>query len=283
MNYRSYVLPVYKRILFHENQSFLKNLLLTPDGRHGYIQIPKAGCSTVKHRFLTSLGVLSTNQIGQKELHDDRSFWVAYDSSDFFNHIRQFKFKIFSVVRNPYSRILSAFREKIELRKDSDKFISDLGFSTKKQITFNMFLQKLSKKKPADLDPHFRPQSYIIPPELSRFILVGKLELLDENLDAIFNEFKISKAAKNSRLIHGTKSSENEIMEKYFSKENIELVRRIYKVDFLRFGYSVNFKNLNNKKSNELIGDGSTIDLTKYISPSIVRFDHFIRTKILNL
>lgn len=236
----SFSRSLYIRIARYPRDAFLKNLLVDRDLRYAYLQIPKASCSSVKY-FLISAGSGSRAPITQRELHDNREHWIAYGHSEFVQRIEtlgEAPVIGFTVVRNPYTRILSAYREKIELRKDSDRFRKDLGLPVRASVSFADFLFAVSEKEPLLLDHHFMPMSMLLPEDLRACFRLGSTESLAADLRGIAAEIGLPSGIGTRRDSHRTDSSSMGVVERYYRAREQEMVLQIYGEDFRSFGYS---------------------------------------------
>ena len=131
----------------------------------------------------------------------------------------------FSFVRNPYSRIYSAYIYVITGKGNK----RDTAFGKTLNKNYNLFIKDLYKEESIRNWLHFKPMSFWIDKKID---FIGRVENLHED----FN-FVCSKLNKSASLKHLNKS---------FSKENpnldecsINLINDIYKEDFLMFGYKM--------------------------------------------
>lgn len=278
---------VYRSLYHHfapEIMPMLKNLLIDRQLRFAYLQIPKAACSTVKFNILQNYGSNLPENISQGALHADHLHWLTYESAELksiFKTNKTLSLPIFTVVRNPFTRALSGYREKIELRKDVDKYITDLGLSTSKKICFDEFLDALLSRPQISIDSHFQAQSTIISNELIANVSIGHMENLDVFLSqiasAIFGRPMESKLA--TRATHTTGSSELEIIEKYYSsRETIEKVIQLYKDDFDNFNYSQHIENVAEPpRTTKAMTAFSPIDVSGLYKNKIIKLDLALR------
>lgn len=254
----------YKVSIYDDHVICLKSLLIFDTLKVGYLQIPKSGCSTVKS-FLVSKGSIDIDEGVSRQiaLHDDSYFSLTYDKFRNYKYSKSKIFPIFTVVRNPYTRVLSAYLEKIKEVKDTRKdYRGDLNIKTDEEISFSCFLEKLSSKNPRALDFHFMPQSIIA--NISRFpsIHIGYMESLSETLYEL-SKYIDNRAHTNSEELnvsthtkfnhshkynnlkeapHSVGASTRKKLEEYYGKSEIELVKSIYANDFNSFGYSTSLE-----------------------------------------
>jgi hypothetical protein len=250
----------YKTVIYDDQIIYLKSLLIFETLNLGYLQIPKSGCSSIKS-FLIKKGEIDIDlKISrQVALHDDSNFSLTYDSFRNYAYIKSAHIPIFTVVRNPYTRVLSAYLEKIKEAKDPMKdYRGELNFKDGDEPTFLCFLKKVSSKDPMSLDFHFMPQSIIANTSLYPNIHIGYLESLhdmffkleryidDITIKDLKESYKFSEAKSTSLsdqgdirdAPHSVGASSRERIDEYYGDKEIELVKFIYANDFKFFGYS---------------------------------------------
>lgn len=136
------------------------------------------------------------------------------------------KIKVFSVVRNPYDRIIS------------DLFHYKLikpNFS--KEEVFNIIKNKYIYKKKSEMhkyDNHVAPQYLYVTDnneELIKNIKIFHTETLNENNDELNSFAGININIKQSNV--------NKDYSKYINNDSILLINEIYKKDFELFGYEM--------------------------------------------
>jgi hypothetical protein len=146
----------------------------------------------------------------------------------------------FTVVRDPYTRALSAFRHKI-VRKD---LISTIQAELKSlynkdqdsEVTFDEFVGCLAQIRNTvnRFNPHFAPQWNLMGAGIVPFDKIAKLENLDVDLSALFASVGLawdrSKVAK-----HGTQSTDPNDMSEAAKRQ----LQEIYREDFDNLGYAL--------------------------------------------
>jgi len=275
---------VYRRYLLKDSHFFFKNLLIDRKMKCGYVQIPKAACSTIKFNIISHFHEGKVNEsTTQQVLHDNAKHWIVYGSDDFsdcFFKKNKVKILIFTFIRNPYTRILSAFREKIELQLDSDKYRLDLGLPVDRKVSFEEFLDALSDREVCEYDVHFMPQSCIVSDMFTDKIFIGSIENINEDLMNLLRVLKSNKVrALTSRLEHKTASSNQDVIYKYFSnKDIVSKFRDIYRNDFDVFGYSDELENVHlPPKSNRIHKKCTDICLSDKGMDISLRIDMYIK------
>lgn len=202
-----------------------------------FINNAKSGCSTVKASLLQAIGASESldmpDSLTPAMVHDRRqqgSFWSrAYYRIDPENTFT------FSVVRNPYTRVLSAFLDKI-CRPNllRTQFFRQHGLDPKRVLTFDAFLGLLDTGA-SIFDQHWRPQT--------GNLLAGYLNLHEIRYLENFSETAGQLAAAidlNVRFVtrddHGTNAAAK--LKQYLTPAACQKIQEIYRDDFEVFGYS---------------------------------------------
>lgn len=195
----------------------IERILYQPKFNVAYLHNPKVACSTIKNSLLEG-----------KENNVHAQF--------LFPPYNNVSVPIFSMVRNPYNRIISAFLDKVGPNKDDYvwlPFSNQFNLDNKKNITFNYFLNLLNECEDKNLiDHHFRPQhlnllSEYITPEFIGYI---------EDISSVKDYMESKGIPFLNRAPHKTKSKE--MAEKLLTEKNISLINNIYQKDFTTYGYS---------------------------------------------
>lgn len=150
------------------------------------------------------------------------------------------KYFLFTFVRNPYSRLLSAYLSKIVHGSKpiwQNKRAELAVFSGKEGIpSFATFVDYLEKGG-LYADPHWCPQVNLIPVPVSMLSFVGKVETIDEDIprlvDKLFGEGKFQEIKTREA---GRRGASNQLAE-YYTDDIKERVYALYKSDFETFQY----------------------------------------------
>lgn len=158
-----------------------------------------------------------------------------YDLSEYFT---------FGLVRNPYTRIISGYfnkmvrlfeKEKSEIKEKHLKYLEP--FISYEKISpeqgFKILLDHLSTSENSLFinDPHFIPQSNLIQPDQLDFL--GRFENLQADTHFIFD-----KIGATHSLPHKNKSRSSGIdLSKFLDQENRRIIEALYRHDFELFNY----------------------------------------------
>lgn len=132
----------------------------------------------------------------------------------------------FAVVRNPFSRTLSAYLDKVERKGKID------GYET----SFTDFLDYLEGGG-LYRNAHWAPQSalLLIPPE--RYDFFGRVETFDEDMAQVYARLREPAVGFQARSIYQNRTGANEKARRYYTARQVEQVRSLFRRDFELFGY----------------------------------------------
>lgn len=230
-----------------------------------YCEVPKAGCSNWK-RVLMVLGGSATSP---RDIPHDAVHYAnrlrrldSYDGTGIAQRLRSYTKVLF--VREPFERLVSAFRDKFESpnsyyhpvfgRPIISRYRANASRSalrTGAGVTFREFVQYLlDVRRPVGMDIHWEPVSQLCHPCRLRYNFIGKFESLQEDADILlhhvgappnltFPDFKDRNplAERTSALI----------TRRYFSQLNASERQRafdFYYMDYLMFHYPKPFQDL---------------------------------------
>lgn len=241
---------IYEQLIEHRKQAavdystFVSSLLNVC-----YLETPKAGCTTIKAilNHAESLAIGNTSLAADiaenpKTAHLRRSM-PTRPISELRPSERQYflssdKVFRFCFVRNPYSRVLSAYLNKI--RSGKGKVFEDfqqVAASDKESYTFEEFLRVVESTPTDKRDPHWLNQTRLVRPDIVHYHFVGKMESFSRDIDYVrsrlprnyVREFDTSPRNATGAL---------ETWTEHYNAERADLVVEIYREDFRAFGYS---------------------------------------------
>ena len=216
-----------------------------------YTETPKVACSTIK----TILQKIELNNPSfyREEFEDihRREFSPLLKPSqignldDFIKSDRLYKF---CFTRNPFTRILSSFVDKIENNKpQKSKILRLLGLDQKQldtPISFLDFLKVIKSQDIIDLDPHWRCQYYQTFQDTIQYDFTGRIENFPTDLEIVLSNITPNyKDFVSHERRHATNA--NALIEQYFTPESIKLVQEIYAIDFDYFSYELDIASAN--------------------------------------
>lgn len=226
-------------------------ITISPKYNCVYIGVPKVASSSIKY----TLWLMETDG-SQAQMKKVKR------SSNPFNHHKKLDYYLYSddlyrftVVRNPYERVLSCYFDKIlsELRTQF------LGLGLKnylrdRPLEFLEFLSLIHKQSPEKMDIHWRPQADIVQQNKINYDLIGRFETIGADMVTVLTQINADeKFIAPWRQPANTRTGKK--LAKYIGREERDLIREIYAKDFSQFGYSTELAHLD---SNMLGVDLST-------------------------
>ena len=186
-------------------------------------RIPKAANSTV----VTTLARLRfereiPSKLAKKMfltpalLHNDE----VQDFDDFFR---------FVFVRNPFTRTLSAYLDKVERR----------AIRVDKPSSFKSFLYQLEAGK-LHSNAHWAPQYDLLLIPVDQFDFIGRTESFDSDISTVKNQLLGQRSDEPVKSILSNATNAKGKLDRYYDDETIELVRTLYQRDFEIFDYPLN-------------------------------------------
>lgn len=206
-----------------------------------FFEVPKAGCTTIK--MAMQYAERPGHMPDPRHVHDREKSPLARISDIDAPPEAIFRgpmFYRFAFVRNPYSRILSAYLDKLVHNEwERQKRLPALGFASDAHPSFARFLEIIASGDPTRLDIHWMPQSILLNPDYVEYDDIFRFEDFEAGLEKIMHRLRIDRRhwgdiAPAGRR-HGTGASD--LLDEYYSEREIDLVSRIYGADFERFGY----------------------------------------------
>jgi len=137
----------------------------------------------------------------------------------------------FAVVRNPFTRTLSAYLDKVERRAKRQHQVS----------SFKDFLHDLVEQSLYS-NAHWAPQSSLLLLPHAHFDFFGKVENLE--YDLAFIKDKISGGSRNltsPKHFKANATGASQKLSQYYDHECVEIVRSLFKLDFDLFDYPPEF------------------------------------------
>ncbi len=206
-----------------------------------YGESPKTGCSTIKRVLIQAemgkrIDFEHSNYIHYREFNPFLKISQVGNLEEYFQREDLFKF---CFVRNPYTRLLSCYLDKIQKDQFQNRQIKiQLGRrpDSQKEITFNEFVDSVIKQPVMFMDQHWRTQYYQTFQSNIDYDFIGKFENFEEDLFFVLDQLAINRE-KYYDVSNEHATNADELIQKYYTKDIAEKVYRKYEIDFEYFGY----------------------------------------------
>ncbi len=208
-----------------------------------YFCTPKVASSKLK----TLLQIAESRSLGlpdpEEYLYKENSPLVGFMKldDDLETVFESDKYYRFTFVRNPYTRILSCYLEKIVRSKKRNRYLKKLGLKEDSEVSFKDFLLTLRNPRKLHLNPHWAPQFYFLRPDNIHYHFIGRLEHISEHLPVvikkIYSNVDLDDVIPEEKRPHATGASDK--LKKYYDDETITLVKKLYRNDFVYFAYPI--------------------------------------------
>jgi hypothetical protein len=212
-----------------------------------YFETPKVACTSIKKYMQDQVNGGKRELKNKSDVHD-RSKSPLRPISElppekikeiFFGGVKRFTF-----VRNPYSRLLSGYLDKIVTNEwERKRHFELLGFSLNDKPSLEDVLLKLKSAREIDKDIHFAKQARLVCFGDVQFDYIGSFENFNRDFATIKSAFYGDLDTDNYSSFgkhHASNASEK--LQDYFDDDTALLAREVYQNDFKAFGYSLDLK-----------------------------------------
>lgn len=230
--------------------------IVGPERRYLFGFVPKSACTNWKCVLRHEHG--QEDYLNPRLAHDMKNGGLPFLSEEKnpWQLLRDPQVKKFTCVRNPYTRVLSAYLNKIEpfvrrcepdhLRKGLlkvyeaiDEFRA-LCLPEKPEVDFECFLTWLDYARPGDpfaKNQHWRPQTQIIGNGQVDFDFIARFENLATDAPELLRRMGSAVEFPSQEQVKFPPTGADQKTRGYYTPLAVELVRRIYGPDFDYLGY----------------------------------------------
>lgn len=200
-----------------------------------YFRIPKAANSFILgNMYLCETG--KTPSLEETDAHKKTGSTIhLLNGLELDNAIRNY-FK-FTLVRDPYSRFVSAYLDKIVRKKAPSVHVyAALEKDKTKDISLSEFAWFLEQDGALYLDGHWTPQTDLVPIPNDQLDFIGQFENLGQDCQEILKRIYGAGVVKNLANSHATGADKK--TENLLDNAMRDRIFRLYERDFDRFEYS---------------------------------------------
>ena len=220
-----------------------------------YFEVPKVACSTTKFKLQqleAKTSGLPTISEEMSLIHNKKQSLLLSPSNvgfnEFYSMLNDNSVLKFTFVRNPYTRLLSAFLSKMQGKNSPHRKqitqILDIGIDTKP--TFKQFLSALTNLSSYEMDPHWRIQTNQLFDDLITFDFIGRFENFEQDLTQVIKKIISNNLPENTLIDEdvysikhkGRTTNSNQKIDDFYDADSQDMVNKIYKRDFENFAYS---------------------------------------------
>ncbi len=218
--------------------------------RYVYMDNPKTGCSSLK-------SALVQLELKDSQTHMDHYDWrVFHDRSvspltrlDNLQHptslsaLRSEGYRFITMVRNPYTRLLSCYRDKILgnsfQKREILQVLGKADQPIETMVTFAEFIGSISGQQDIEMNPHWRTQTSRILRGIVEYDFIGRFETYARDFIESFRVLGIAEEdIPEQRHLNRTKTDASEHCRDFYTPELQEAVYQRFRPDFEIFGYS---------------------------------------------
>ncbi len=216
--------------------------------RYVYVDNPKTGCSSLK----SALVELEAREVRPdvdcydwKVLHNrDRSILLQLTDLHSLRPLTDLVgqgYRFISFVRNPYTRLLSGYRDKIRKPHYRRELLGLMGMSQDAEYTpsFGNFVHTVTAQADYAMNPHWRPQTSQILYDLIDYSFLGRFEDYDNEFIRLFGYLGIAgDDIPARRNLNWNQDNQGVNLDAFYTPELKDRVYQRYRTDFEQLGYT---------------------------------------------
>lgn len=214
--------------------------------RYVYVDNPKTGCSSLKSALVeleARNGQPEVDCYDWKVLHNrDRSILLQLTDLHSVRPLTDLVgqgYRFISFVRNPYTRLLSGYRDKIRKPHYRRELLALMGMPVDAEYTpsFDDFVRVVSAQTDYAMNPHWRPQTSQILYGLIGYAFVGRFEDYDNEFVRLFRLLGLNDDAVPVCRNLNWNQDQAVSLDTFYTPELKQRVYQRYQADFELLGY----------------------------------------------
>lgn len=146
----------------------------------------------------------------------------------------------FCFVRNPFTRILSCYLDKVAGGHPHKRVVLNLlgrpQEDLSQPVTFEEFVDVIAAQPISEMHDHWFIQWYHLGEGRFPFDIIGRFETFSSDFEEILRRIGIDATTYYAQEMRNVTNA-GFLLEQYYDKRLVEIVRRVYALDFEHFGY----------------------------------------------
>lgn len=208
--------------------------------RYIYVEVPKTGCTTVKKMLqLAEYDGDETRLV--KNIHDRVAspLLCPLDNIDVFEEaLRSEAYLVFTFVRNPYARTLSAYLDKIVKNQwERNRRLPALGFAPDAEVSLEEFLGAICRDDPIDSDIHWAPQTMLLGLPDRAYDYVGRFESFGQDLRKVAARLGMEEHYEQVHQDRPHETGASNLVAEYYDAGTKAIIEERFADDFTLLGY----------------------------------------------
>lgn len=230
----------FNNLIFNEERSFV------------FAYLPKVACTNWKCLLRRASG--AEDWLDTALAHDPTKSGLRYVDpglEDDRNLLASSAVAKYTMVRNPYTRILSAYLNKIESRKSRkirkrDGFFDSLFFEVDtwrtsqgiRELDFGAFLRWLQQSESSlARNEHFAPQTDLLRSDTISYDLIGRFEAIERDSSVLLRAMGMDVRFPSQEDVRFPATRAETKLQAHYGDAEREIVADLYASDFLTLGY----------------------------------------------
>ena len=226
------LIPGAGSIPFALRYAVCRRYFYSPKYHFAYLRIPKSANSTLVMTLCEAIARHEGSALDLDRGFDGSRLAKKMSKDGFYpfiiNELRGAATFRFTFVRNPFTRVLSAYLDKIA--EPQGVFLQDMGLDVQ-TLTFLEFLQRLDTGF-LNANPHWAPQAAMF--NHAKFDFIGRVENLESGMAHVLQRIFGTAGALLATKQAGRRNT-GALLKQHYGDVERHLVRKLYAHDFDQF------------------------------------------------